>query len=100
MNDSVLRFKKVISSLPTITRYILIASFAAILIGCAYYIYKLYRQERDINLPLNLIQNINRFEEDFLNNSHITDVKNNWDTSLSDLRTQYIRDKKLNEILN
>jgi hypothetical protein len=63
------------------------------------YIYKLYRQERDTNLPLNLIQNINRFEEDFLNNSHITDVKNNWNTSLSDLRTQYIRDKKINDLL-
>ena len=42
MNDSVFKFKKVMSSLPAITRYILIASFAAILIGCAYYIYKLY----------------------------------------------------------
>lgn len=42
MSESVFRFKKVISSLPTITRYILIASFAAILIGCAYYIYKTY----------------------------------------------------------
>ena len=42
MADSVFRFKKVINSLPTITRYILIASFAAILIACAYYIYKTY----------------------------------------------------------
>lgn len=42
MSESVFRFKKLISSLPTITRYILIASFAAILIGCAYYIYKTY----------------------------------------------------------
>ena len=42
MSDSVFKFKKVINSLPTVTRYILIASFAAILIGCAYYIYKTY----------------------------------------------------------
>ena len=42
MADSVFKFKKVINSLPTITRYILIASFAAILIACAYYIYKTY----------------------------------------------------------
>ena len=42
MADSVFRFKKVINSLPAITRYILIASFAAILIACAYYIYKTY----------------------------------------------------------
>lgn len=42
MADSVFKFKKVINSLPTVTRYILIASFAAILIACAYYIYKTY----------------------------------------------------------
>jgi hypothetical protein len=59
------------------------------------YIYKLYRQERDITFPLN----IDRFEEEFLNSSYITDVKNNWNTSLADLRTQYIRDKKINDLL-
>jgi hypothetical protein len=58
------------------------------------YIYKLYRQERDITFPL-----LDKFEENFLNSSHITDIKNNWDTSLSDLRTQYIRDKKINDLL-
>lgn len=42
MADSVLKLKKVVASLPSVTRYILIASFAAILIGCAYYIYKTY----------------------------------------------------------
>ena len=36
MEESVFKFKKVINSLPTVTRYILIASFAAILIACAY----------------------------------------------------------------
>jgi hypothetical protein len=60
------------------------------------YIYKLYRQERDLTFPLN----IDKFEENFLNSSHITDIKNNWDTSLSDLRTQYIRDKKIELIFN
>jgi hypothetical protein len=59
------------------------------------YVYKLYREERGINYPLN----INKFEEEFLNSSYITDVKNNWNTSLSDLRTQYIRDKKINDLL-
>ena len=59
------------------------------------YIYKLYRQERDITFPLN----IDGFEEEFLNSSYITDVKNNWNTSLADLRTQYIRDKKINDLL-
>jgi len=59
------------------------------------YIYKLYRQERDITFPLN----IDRFEEDFLNSSHISDIKNEWDMSLGDLRTQYIRDKKINDLL-
>jgi thiol-disulfide isomerase/thioredoxin len=42
MSDSVFKFKKVINSLPSVTRYILIASFAIILIACAYYIYKTY----------------------------------------------------------
>jgi hypothetical protein len=59
------------------------------------YIYKLYRQERDITFPLN----IDGFEEEFLNSSYITDVKNNWNTSLVDLRTQYTRDKKINDLL-
>ena len=57
------------------------------------YIYKFYREERDITF------NINRFEEDFLNSSHINDIKNDWDMSLLDLRTQYIRDKKINDLL-
>lgn len=59
------------------------------------YIYKLYRQEIDLTFPLN----IDKFKENFLNSFHITDVKNNWNTSLSDLRTQYIRDKKINDLL-
>lgn len=57
------------------------------------YIYKFYREERDISF------NINRFKEDFLNSSHINDIKNDWDMSLVDLRTQYIRDKKINDLL-
>lgn len=59
------------------------------------YIYKFYREERDITLPFNL----DKMHEEFLNTSHIVDIKNNWDTSLSDLRTQYIRDKKINDLL-
>jgi hypothetical protein len=57
------------------------------------YIYKLYIQER--NLPLN----IDTFEEDFLNSSYISDIKNGWNMSLGGLRTQYIRDKKINDLL-
>lgn len=59
------------------------------------YIYKLYRQERDITFPLS----IDKFEEDFLNSSYINDIKNDWDMSLGTLRTQYIRDKKINDLL-
>ena len=56
------------------------------------YIYKL---ERDLTFSLN----IDNFEEEFLNNSHISDIKNNWNMSLAGLRTQYIRDKKINDLL-
>ena len=56
------------------------------------YIYKL---ERDRTFSLSM----DKFEEDFLNNSHITDIKNNWNMSLAGLRTQYIRDKKINDLL-
>lgn len=61
------------------------------------YIYKLYRKERDSFslFPLN----IDKFEEDFLNSSYIGDIKNEWDISLGGLRTQYIRDKKINDLL-
>jgi hypothetical protein len=56
------------------------------------YIYKL---ERDRTFSLSM----DKFEEDFLNNSHISDIKNNWNMSLSGLRKQYIRDKKINDLL-
>jgi hypothetical protein len=56
------------------------------------YIYKL---ERDLTFSLN----IDNFEEEFLNNSHIKDIKNDWSMSLGGLRTQYIRDKKINDLL-
>jgi hypothetical protein len=56
------------------------------------YIYKL---ERDRTFSLSM----NKFEEDFLNNSHISDIKNNWNMTLSGLRKQYIRDKKINDLL-
>ena len=59
------------------------------------YIYKLYRKERDITFTLN----VDKFEEDFLNSSYINDIKNEWDISLGGLRTQYIRDKKINDLL-
>jgi hypothetical protein len=58
------------------------------------YIYKLYR-DKDFGRGIDL----NKLEDDFLNKSYITDVKNNWNFSLSDLRTQYIRDKKINDLL-
>jgi hypothetical protein len=38
-------------------------------------------------------------EQIFLENSHINDIKNDWNMSLGDLRTQYIRDKKINDLL-
>jgi hypothetical protein len=56
------------------------------------YIYKL---ERDRTFSLSM----DKFEEDFLNNSHISDIKNGWSMSLAGLRTQYIRDKKINDLL-
>ena len=42
MSDQVFKLKKVLASLPTITQFIVVAAFVAILIGCAYYIYKTY----------------------------------------------------------
>jgi len=57
------------------------------------YIYKLERERSGFSL------NIDKFEEDFLNNSYISDIKNNWNMSLAGLRTQYIRDKKINDLL-
>ena len=42
MSDSVFKLKKVLTSLPSITQFIVVAAFVAILIGCAYYIYKTY----------------------------------------------------------
>lgn len=59
------------------------------------YIYEFYIKEKDRNFSLN----IDKFEEDFLNNSYINDIKNNWSISLLDLRTQYIRDKKIDDLL-
>lgn len=61
------------------------------------YIYKLYRLESDtiFSRPIDL----DKLEEDFLNRSHINDIKNGWDMSLGGLRTQYIREKKINDLL-
>ncbi len=42
MLESTFSVKKIVNSLPTVTKSIVIASFVAILIGCAYYIYKTY----------------------------------------------------------
>ena len=42
MSDQVFKLKKVLASLPSITQFIVVAAFVAILIGCAYYIYKTY----------------------------------------------------------
>jgi hypothetical protein len=58
------------------------------------YIYKFYREERN-----GFTLNLDMMERIFLENSHIVDIKNDWDMSLGDLRTQYIRDKKINDLL-
>ena len=42
MSDQVFKLKKILTSLPTITQFVVVAAFVAILIGCAYYIYKTY----------------------------------------------------------
>lgn len=42
MSEQVFKLKKILTSLPTITQFIVVAAFVAILIGCAYYIYKTY----------------------------------------------------------
>jgi thiol-disulfide isomerase/thioredoxin len=42
VSGQVFKLKKILTSLPTITQFIVIAAFVAILIGCAYYIYKTY----------------------------------------------------------
>jgi hypothetical protein len=55
------------------------------------YIYRLYKQTAEF-------LDVKNYEEQFLNLSRITDIKNDWDMSLGDLRTQYIRDKKINDI--
>jgi len=56
------------------------------------YIYRLYKQDTDF-------LDVKNYEKQFLNLSRITDIKNDWDMSLGDLRTQYIRDKKINDLL-
>jgi hypothetical protein len=58
------------------------------------YIYKFYRESSLFTLNLDMM------EQMFLENSHIVDIKNDWDMSLGDLRRQYIRDKKINDLLN
>ena len=60
------------------------------------YIYKFYREEIP---PSKFTFNLDKMEQMFLENSHINDIKNDWDMSLGDLRTQYIRDKKINDLL-
>jgi thiol-disulfide isomerase/thioredoxin len=42
VSGQVFKLKKILTSLPTITQFIVVAAFVAILIGCAYYIYKTY----------------------------------------------------------
>lgn len=42
VSGQIFKLKKVLTSLPTVTQFIVVAAFVAILIGCAYYIYKTY----------------------------------------------------------
>jgi hypothetical protein len=60
------------------------------------YIYRFYREEIT---PSRFTFNLDKMEQMFLENSYINDIKNDWDMSLVDLRTQYIRDKKINDLL-
>ena len=60
------------------------------------YIYRFYREE---TTPSRFTFNLDKMQQMFLENSHINDIKNDWDMSLGDLRTQYIRDKKINDLL-
>ncbi len=63
------------------------------------YIYKLSREERDI-FPLGVSSlDLDNMEQLFLKSSYINDIKNNWNMSLLDLRIQYFRDKKINDLL-
>ena len=58
------------------------------------YIYEMYREKDDT-----FIFDTKNYEENFLNNSYIKDVKNDSVSSLKNLETEYIRDKKLELIL-
>lgn len=58
------------------------------------YIYEMYREKDD-----NFIFDTKNYLENFLNNSYIKDVKNDSVSSLKNLETEYIRDKKLELIL-
>jgi hypothetical protein len=58
------------------------------------YIYEMYREKDDT-----FIFDTENYEENFLNNSYIKDVKNDSVSSLKNLETEYIRDKKLELIL-
>jgi hypothetical protein len=60
------------------------------------YIYRFYREEIT---PFRFTFNLDKMEQMFLENSYINDIKNDWDMSFLDLRTQYIRDKKINDLL-
>lgn len=56
------------------------------------FIYRLYKEDTDY-------LNVKNYEQQFLEKSKVNDIKNNWNMSLGDLRTQYIRDKKINDLL-
>jgi len=58
------------------------------------YIYEMYRKKED-----NFVFDTKNYEDNFLNNSYIKDVKNDSVSSLKNLETEYIRDKKLELIL-
>lgn len=56
------------------------------------YIYRLYKQETNF-------LDIKNYENQFLELSRINDIKNDWDSSLSDLIKQLIREEKINKLL-
>lgn len=56
------------------------------------YVYRLYKQDADF-------LDIKNYENKFLELSRINDIKNDWDSSLSDLIKQLIREEKINKLL-
>ena len=56
------------------------------------YIYRLYKQETELS-------DLKDYENQFLELSRVNDIKNGWDSSLSELSKQLIREEKINKLL-